>query len=138
MTLRSTFDANVHRIELVVRYYGVGALNTGFGYSLFALLVFVGLNLYVAQILAHFTGVAFNYFTYSRHVFHESSQRRPRAFVASYVFNYFIGLALLASAHHFVRSPYIAGFIAMLIGTAINFFILRRFVFPPLQKAPQS
>jgi putative flippase GtrA len=136
MTLKPLFEANLHRIELLVRYYGVGVINTVFGYGLFALLVFIGLNLYVAQILAHFTGVAFNYFTYSRHVFHESSQRRPRAFVASYVLNYVMGLALLAGAHHFVRSPYIAGFIAMMIGTAINFVILRRFVFPPLQNAP--
>jgi putative flippase GtrA len=130
MTLKSIVEANLHRIELLVRYYGVGAINTAFGFSLYALLVFVGLNLYVAQIVAHVCGSAFNYFTYSRHVFHRSSERRPAAFVGAYAFNYVMGLGLLATAHHFVPSPYIDGLLALLVGTLINFFILRRFVFP--------
>jgi putative flippase GtrA len=117
------------RIELLVRYYGVGLINTAFGFGLFSLLVFVGLNLYVAQIVAHISGTIFNYFTYSRHVF-RTSRRRPWAFAASYAFNYLVGLGLLAGAHHFVRSPYLAGFLALLLGTALNFLILKRFVFP--------
>src|SRR5690348_236910 len=135
MTLKSILAANLHRIELMVRYYGVGAINTAFGYGLFALLVFLGLNLFVAQIIAHVTGATFNYFTYSRHVFHKASERRPLAFVGAYALNYVIGLALLATAHHFIPSPYVAGLLAVLIGTALNFFVLRRLVFPPLPTA---
>ena len=134
MTLRSLVEANLHRIEMLVRYYGVGAINTVFGFGLYALLVFAGLNLYVAQIIAHVSGSTFNYFTYSRHVFHRASERRPLAFVGAYAFNYVIGLGLLAIAHHFVRSPYLAGFLALLVGTSINFVILRRFVFPRLER----
>jgi putative flippase GtrA len=135
MTLKSTIEANLHRIELLIRYYGVGAINTAFGFGLYALLVFLGLNLYVAQIVAHVTGSAFNYFTYSRHVFHRASERRPLAFVGAYAFNYVMGLGLLAIAHHFVSSPYLAGFLALLVATSINFFVLQRFVFPRLERA---
>jgi putative flippase GtrA len=130
MTLKSFVEANLHRIELLVRYYGVGAINTAFGFGLYVVFVFVGLNLYLSQVVAHICGSAFNYFTYSRHVFHRSSERRPAAFVGAYAFNYLMGLGLLATAHHFVPSPYFAGFLALLVGTSINFFILRRFVFP--------
>jgi putative flippase GtrA len=126
------------RVEMLLRYYGVGVINTAFGFGLYALLVFVGLNLYVAQITAHVTGATFNYFTYSRHVFHKDSERRPLAFVGAYAVNYVVGLALLAVAHQFVRSPYLAGFLALLVGTALNFLVLRRFVFPSLQKTVQS
>jgi putative flippase GtrA len=102
-------------------------------------LVFVGLNLFLAQIVAHICGTAFNYFTYSRHVF-SGHRRSPVAFVAAYAFNYVMGLGLLFLAHLVVRNPYGAGFLALLVGTAINYFVLRRFVFraPPPEAAPPN
>lgn len=118
------------RLELLVRYYGVGAINTAFGFGAYALLLLLGLNLFVAQLVAHCAGTAFNYFTYSRHVFHRSASRRPLGFVVAYAFNYAVGVGLLALAHHFVRSPYLAGLVALIAGTSLNFFILRRIAFP--------
>lgn len=118
------------RLERLIRYYGVGAVNTAFGFGLYSLLVFLGLNLFLAQIVAQVCGTAFNYFTYSRHVF-AGDRRSPLAFIGAYVFNYLVGLGLLALIHLFVKNPYAAGFAGLLIGTAINYFILRRFVFRP-------
>jgi len=118
------------RIERLVRYYSAGIVNTAFGFGLYSLLVFLGLNLFVAQVVAHVCGTAFNYFTYSRHVFH-GHRRSPAAFIAAYVFNYLMGLGLLALAHLVVSNPYGAGFLALLVNTAINYFVLRRFVFRP-------
>lgn len=118
------------RLERLIRYYGVGAINTAFGFGLYSLLVFLGLNLFLAQLGAVVCGTAFNYFTYSRHVF-TGDQRSPKAFVAAYALNYLMGLGLLAVIHVFVKNPYAAGFVGLLIGTAINYFVLRRFVFRP-------
>ncbi len=103
----------------------------------------IGLNLFLAQAVAHVLGSAFNYFTYSRHVFRKSSDRRPLAFVGAYGLNYLVGLGLLAAAHHFFASPYLAGFVAVLVASVLNFFVLRRLVFPSAAKAtpnqdPQS
>jgi putative flippase GtrA len=125
----SAHRLNASKVALVVRYYCIGLINTVFGYGLFATFIFMGLNLYVAQLVAHVTGTVFNYFTYSRHVFRDSD-RKPIAYVSSYALSYFLGLGLLATAHHYVNSPYLAGFLALLSGTAINFFVLKRFVFP--------
>lgn len=124
-------------IERLIRYYGAGVVNTAFGFGLYALLVFLGLNLFLAQILAHVCGTAFNYFVYSRHVF-RGHRRSPAAFIAAYVFNYLMGLGLLALAHQLVRNPYGAGFLALLVNTAINYFILRRFVFRPPEPPPAA
>lgn len=118
------------RLERLIRYYGVGAVNTAFGYGIYALLLFLGLNLFLAQLGAVVCGTVFNYFTYSRHVF-TGDRRNPAAFVGAYAFNYLLGLGLLALIHAFVKNPYAAGFIGLLIGTAINYFVLRRFVFRP-------
>ena len=110
------------------RYYQAGIVNTAFGYGLFALFVALGLNMYVAQIASHLLGMAFNYFTYSRHAFHDSDVSKSR-FIASYAVNYLLGLGALWAISHAVASPYLAGFIAVGIVSLINYFILKHWVF---------
>jgi putative flippase GtrA len=115
-------------IERLWRYYQAGIVNTVFGYGLYALFVAVGFNMYVAQITAHITGVAFNYFTYSRHAFRDFSGSKTR-FILSYAANYLLGLAALAVASIVVRSPYLAGLIAIFFVSIVNYFILKHLVF---------
>ena len=111
-----------------VRYYQAGIINTIFGYSLVAAMIAAGVNVYLAQFLGHTAGVAFNYFTYSRHAFRDEEGSIPR-FIASYVVNYLLGLAALATALQFMRSPYIAGAIAVVFVSFVNYFILKKLVF---------
>lgn len=125
------------RLERLIRYYSAGIVNTAFGFGLYSLLVFLGLNLFAAQIVAYVCGTAFNYFTYSRYVF-TGDRRSPKAFAAAYIFNYLMVLGLLALIHLVVKNPYAAGFLGLLIGTAINYFVLRRFVFRPPEPPPAS
>lgn len=110
------------------RYYQAGIINTAFGYALYALLVAAGLNIYAAQLVAHILGVIFNYVTYSRHAF---ADRRgsPSRFILAYVLNYILSAALLGVASLWVESPYLAGLIATLIVSIVNFFLLRKMVF---------
>ena len=110
------------------RYYQAGIVNTLFGYGLYALFLKLGLNMYVAQIIAHVLGVIFNYFTYSRHAFGDSQGSKPR-FVLSYAFNYLLSLASLAAAAQVIASPYIAGIVSILFVSLVNFFILKNLVF---------
>ena len=110
------------------RYYQAGIVNTAFGYGAFALLVWLGLNIYVAQILAHIAGTAFNYLTYSRYVFADGSRARGR-FILSYAVNYLLSVAALFGFEQVVTSPYLSGFLAVVLVSAINFLILKRFVF---------
>ena len=115
-------------LQRIWRYYQAGIANTLFGYGMFALFVRVGFNMYVAQILAHMLGVAFNYFSYSRHVFHDS-QASKRRFILSYTLNYLLGLASLAAAAEVISSPYVAGIVSIVFVSLINFFMLKHFVF---------
>jgi putative flippase GtrA len=120
--------ALVGSFNRVWRYYQAGIVNTLFGYGLYALFVAVGFNMYLAQITAHIMGVIFNYFTYSRHTFHDLSGSKLR-FGLSYLGNYLIGLACLATVSIAVRSPYLAGSISVFIVSVINFFVLKHLVF---------
>jgi len=109
-------------------YYKIGILNTIFGLAVYSALVFLGLNLFVAQIIAQICGVTFNYFTYSRHVF-STYERSIWRFIGVYGVNYLIGLATLYAVHRFIASPYLAGFVSAGIVSVINYVLLKRLVF---------
>jgi putative flippase GtrA len=110
------------------RYYQAGVLNTAFGLAAYSLLVWLGLNMFVAQLVSHLMGTAFNYFTYSRHVFRDAAPAKGR-FILSYGANYLTGLATLAVVARFIASPYLAGFVAAVIVSVINYFALKHLVF---------
>jgi putative flippase GtrA len=106
----------------------VGVINTAFGYGLYSLLVFLGLNLYIAQIVGHIIGTIFNYFMFRSHVFRDQGHPIGR-YVVAYGFRYLMGVACLAVVHSFIKSPYLAGFVTLMITALANYYILKRFVF---------
>ena len=121
-------------LDRLWRYYQAGVVNTLFGYGLYALFVKLGLNMYVAQLVAHVTGVVFNYFTYSRYAFRNTSASKWR-FGVSYAVNYFIGAGLLFASHLVIPSPYFSMAVAVVFATAINYLILNRLVFTSVAEA---
>ena len=118
------------RLAEIWRYYQAGLLNAAFGFGAYALLVRLGLNIFVAQILSHLAGTAFNYLTYSRHVWRDAPPAKLR-FGLSYIGNYLVGLAALAITSRLIASPYLAGFVALVAVSFLNYFALRHLVFRP-------
>lgn len=116
------------RLGQLFRYYQAGLINMAFGFSLYALLVATGMNIYAAQIISHVLGVAFNYFTYSRHVFRDAGPSKLR-FIISYGVNYLMSAAMLAVTSIWVKSPYIAGLIVVITVSLLNYFALKHVVF---------
>ena len=116
------------RLSELWRYYQAGLINMAFGFSLYALLVAAGLNIYTAQIVSHVLGVAFNYFTYSRHVFRDADPSKLR-FIISYGVNYLMSAGMLAATTIWIKSPYVAGLIVVITVSLINYFALKHIVF---------
>ena len=112
------------------RYYAVGAVNTIMGFSLYALFVALGANIFVAQLSAHVIGATFNYLTYSKAVFHPSAPARLR-FALSYMFNYLLSALALALISRIVASHYLAGLLTILGVSLLNYAILKFLVFAP-------
>ena len=112
----------------IVRFYQAAAINTAFGVGAYVLLVWLGMDKYVAQATSHVMGMAFNYLTYSRHAFRGSAPAKLR-FLMAYGVHYVISLAALAVIAQFVGNPYVAGIAAAFVASLINYFILRKFVF---------
>ncbi|MDG6079370.1 GtrA family protein [Erythrobacter litoralis] len=117
-----------HEWLLLWRYYQAGIVNTLFGYGFFAVLVWTGLNIYVAQVIAHVGGTVFNYVTYSRYTFRSRNTPVGR-FVVSYALNYLLSVVFLFGFEQVFRSPYLSGLGAVLVVSALNFLVLKRFVF---------
>lgn len=120
--------ATVRSLAQLVRYYQAGIVNTAFGYGAYAALVALGLNMFLAQLVAHVAGTVFNYWTYSRYAFRGSAPARGR-FILSYVFTYLLSLACLAAASRIIASPYLAGLAAVILVSLLNYVILSTLVF---------
>jgi putative flippase GtrA len=112
------------RIWEIGRYYAAGIVNTAFGYGAFSALLWLGVNLYLSQLLAHIAGVTFNYITYSRHVFKNSKSTKKR-FAASYAGNYLISLGTMALVDQIIVSQYVVGLLTIFLVSILNFFILK-------------
>ena len=118
------------RVGQLWAYVKVGVVNAGFGYAVFSFLIFLGVNLFAAQIVSHLAGMAFNYFMFRRFVF-KNSRAAVVEYVATYAVNYVLGLAILAGLSRIIPSPYISGFLTIGIVAAINFVVLKFLVFTP-------
>ena len=116
------------RLKQIVRYYQAGIVNTVFGFAAYALFVRLGLDLFVAQMLAHILGVGFNYLSYSHYVFRDAHPAKLR-FLLSYGGNYLVSLATLALMSRLIASPYLAGLVTVFLVALLNFFVLKKLVF---------
>lgn len=116
------------KLKTVVRFYSVGIINTVFGYTLFFALIATGLNIYVAQLLGHCLGMAFNYMMFTKHVFVNSTPAVGR-YLAAYGVNYLLGLGLIFLFSHILKSPFAIGAAAALTASIVNFVVLKFLVF---------
>jgi len=113
----------------ILAFCVVGVLNTVFGYSVFALLVFVGLHRALALLLATCVGVVFNFYSTGKIVFdNRDSSRLPR-FVGAYGIVYLFNLALMELFIGAGAGLYVAGGLAMLLATLAAYLLQSRFVF---------
>src|SRR5512141_497211 len=81
-----------------VRFLLVGALNTVFGYSVFAVLVIIGVHYAIAALVSTVLGVLFNFKTTGRLVFSSRDNHMLIRFVGVYAISYVVGVFLLRAS----------------------------------------
>jgi putative flippase GtrA len=121
------------RLEFL-RFLAVGMLNAAVGYGIYALLVFLGCNIFVAQAGGHVLGTMFNFVSHSRLVFNMQPSLLP--YLASSGMNYVAGLLFLALMAQFVASPYLAGFLALVCTAVFSYTSLKVIAFRAGRTAP--
>lgn len=119
------------RNQRVVKFIGVGVLNTLFGYGIYAGFVFVGLPYLIALFVATIMGVIFNYFSFGRMVF----QARVGwivfgKFIIAYAIVYSInaGLLSLLTEGEFLNA-YLAQGVCIFPSVAISWLLMNFWVY---------
>jgi putative flippase GtrA len=111
------------------RFLVVGGINTVFGYSIFALLIFIGLNYILAITLGTIIGIIFNFKTVGSIVFKSHNNSLIIRFFAVYGVTYLFNLFGLSIFNHYHVSNYISGAILILPAAVIAFLLNKKFVF---------
>jgi putative flippase GtrA len=115
----------------IIKFLLTGVINTTFGYAVYAILIYAGLNYLTALLLATIAGVIFNYYSFGRLVF--SSQGGWLVFgkfVVAYSIVYVINaIALTALTTGFHLNPYVGQVICIPLSVLLSWLLMNRWVY---------
>ena len=111
------------------KYILVGGINTLFGYSVFALLVYIGLIYAVALLIATIIGILFNFKSTGILVFESHDNRLIFRFIAVYCVLYIINLLGLKAFATTGLNIYAAAALTLPLTAVIGFLANKRLVF---------
>ncbi|HEY9106435.1 MAG TPA: GtrA family protein [Roseateles sp.] len=112
-----------------LRFVAVGALNSGFSFGLYSLLIYWGFGIALATLLALVAGIFFSFATQGTLVFKNATPTTFVRYVVAWVVLYFCNLAITGCGVWLGLNPYYAGAAAILPTAALSYFVLDRFVF---------
>jgi len=107
----------------------VGGINTIFGYSVFALFIFVGLHYALAALVSSIVGVLFNFKTTGILVFKNHDNQLISKFISVYVVIYLINIIALKQLNSYCANMYYAGALLILPLAFCSFFLNKKYVF---------
>jgi putative flippase GtrA len=113
-----------------IKFILVGILNTVFGYSLFALFIFLNIHYSLAVFLSTVLGVLFNFKTIGKLVFDSHDNSLIFKFIVVYVLLYLINISCLwfFKISGF-ENMYINGFVLLVPLALISFILNKKYVF---------
>lgn len=119
------------RNERIVRFFGVGVLNTFFGYGIYAVLISANLPYLVALFMATVAGIIFNYFSLGRMVFKaRGGWLGFGKFILAYALVYVINAILLSMLTQvFHLNAYVGQIICVLPNVVIGWLLMSYWVY---------
>lgn len=112
-----------------LRFVMVGVLNTGFGYSVFALLVWLGAPYQLATAISTLAGIAFNFQTTGRLVFSGAPWPRLIRFAAVYSLIYVLNISGITLFLRLGVNVYIAYALLIPPLAVLTYFMHKKLVF---------
>lgn len=113
----------------IINFILVGILNTIFGYSAYALFIFIGFNYILAVFFATVLGVLFNFKTISKYVFESTDKKLIFKFSSVYFVVFIINITLIKVLKLLSLDEYLAGFIAIVPVACLSFIFNKFFVY---------
>ena len=112
-----------------LRFLVIGAINTVFGYAVFATFILMGIHYAVAALLGTILAIIFNFNTTGRLVFRSRDNRLIFKFFAVYGVNYVVGVGILKFFKMFGVHVLVTAAVGALPTAIFSFALMRRFVF---------
>jgi len=107
-----------------VRFLFVGVLNTVFGYAVYALLIYLKMHYFLAQLFASVLAITHHYLWNKYFTFRipEKSVSEIVRFVSVYAISYLLNMAVLyISIEKFTMNAYVSGVICLFVTTIISY-----------------
>jgi putative flippase GtrA len=115
----------------ILKFLVTGVLNTIFGYSVYAGLIYINRPYYIALFIATVSGVIFNYFSFGSIVFQtDNTWRIFGKFVAAYIVIYVANTLLLSMlTNSFHLNPYIGQAICIPLNVLASWLLMNLWVY---------
>lgn len=113
----------------LIKFLLVGVLNTLFGYSIFALIIWLNYHYSFAAACSTILGVLFNYKTTGYLVFGMYGNSRIIPFLAVYGVVYSLNVSSLAVLAHYGINAYLGGIILILPLALVAYYLNSKYVF---------
>ncbi len=107
----------------------VGGINTLFGYGVYALFIYLGVNYFFSSLISLFCGVVFNFLTIGKFVFGKLNFKRIYVFICFYIFLYVLYIAFIKIFSLWQINLYICGMLAAVFLSIISFVANKYLVF---------
>lgn len=129
--MKETFNRLYNKIDKkFIRFLFVGVLNTLFGYSIYALFIFIGLHYSLAVFFSTILGILFNFKTIGILVFKNNDNSLIFRFFGVYAINYILNVsALTLLKFSGSDNMYINGLIVVFPLALLSFILNKKFVF---------
>jgi putative flippase GtrA len=112
-----------------IKFILVGFINTVFGYSVYALFIYLNMHYSLAVLFATILGVLFNFKSTGRLVFKVNNNASLARFIGVYVITYVLNVAALGIFNFYRFDLYVAGLL-MILPMALAAYVLQsRYVF---------
>lgn len=113
----------------ITRFVAIGVINTAFSYSVYALLLMLGMSFVLANLFALILGILFSFKTQGAYVFKNRANHLLGRFVLAWSLIYVISISLIGSLVYLGFNPYLAGALALPASTAASYLLQKFFVF---------
>ena len=125
------FDLGRFADPKIIKFLSAGVLNTVFGYSVYAVLLFIKTPYLLALFVVTVAGIIFNYFSFGRLVFNgHGGWFVFGKFVIAYALIYGVNAAVLrVFTIDFLLSPYLGQVICIPISVLLSWLLMNYWVY---------
>lgn len=127
--LLSASSSYLRRRERFLRFLLVGAVNTVFGYSIFAIIYMVSNNHNISAVVATAGGVLFNYFSTGKFVFNNRGYAAFLPFILVYIVALILNIIVLNGLIYFGLNAFISQALSLPVLVITSYFLNSRIAF---------